>query len=361
MPPKASRVFLHVGAPMTGATYLRQTLARHRRRLTRLGVFYPTSHGGGDGGHLEAVLDVLDLATSGHQPATGAWDRLAQSARDWRRGTVVISHELLSDSDDAQVARVSASFGTAELHVVYAARDIGRQIPLAWQEWVRNGGTATFATYVDKLVSRDPHRINDVFWRSHDLEHVLRRWSAFVPPDRVHVVTVPDLDQPEAALWNRFASTIGLDPRRFPGPVDEPDNLAPLAELEVLRLLNSECEESLAPETIRRIEQLLAPSPGAAPAVAVRHEAWLRAESARMVTAVEKAGYDVVGALTDLEARADAFTSDDARVRPRPEDVVRAQTRVLAALAQPRRHSEGPAGVRRRALRVVSRVASVRR
>jgi hypothetical protein len=362
---RPGRVFLHIGAPMTGTTYLRSTLARHHRRLTHLGVLYPTSRMGGDGVHLEAVLDVLDLATADRPPALGAWDRLAQSARDWRHGTVVISHELLADADDDQAGRIASSFGGAELHVVYTARDIGRQIPLAWQEWVRNGGTATFPTYVGKLAARDPHRLSRMFWQSHDLEHVLGRWSAFVPPEQVHVVTVPSGasggDDPEAVLWSRFADVLGLDSRRFPGSGGSSPGLEPLASMEVLRLLNSERTESRMAETSRRVEELLGTTAGAAPAVPIFHAGWLRAETIRMAVAVKEGGYDVVGSLTDLETDADAFTSEDARVTPRPEDVVRAQTRVLAALTHTQRHGVGPAGVRRRALRMVSRVASVRR
>ena len=135
-------VYLHVGASLTGSAYLRESLARHRRRLARAGVLFPTSHLGHAGGHLDAVLDVLALASPGNTPATGAWDRLAETVRDWRRGTVVLSHELLADATLPQVERVLGSFGDAEVHVVYAARDLGRQLPLAWQEWVRNGGTA---------------------------------------------------------------------------------------------------------------------------------------------------------------------------------------------------------------------------
>ena len=133
-------VYLHVGAPLTGSAYLRESLARHRRRLARAGVLFPTSHLGHANGHLDAVLDVLALASPGNTPATGAWDRLAETVRDWRRGTVVLSHELLADATLPQVERVLGSFGDAEVHVVYAARDLGRQLPLAWREWVRTAG-----------------------------------------------------------------------------------------------------------------------------------------------------------------------------------------------------------------------------
>ena len=93
--------------------------------------------------------------------------------------------ELLADATLPQVERVLGSFGDAEVHVVYAARDLGRQLPLAWQEWVRNGGTAPFATYAARVLSRDSHRMARVFWSSHDIGDVLERWGAYLAPEQV--------------------------------------------------------------------------------------------------------------------------------------------------------------------------------
>lgn len=347
---RPSRVFLHIGAPMAGASYLRGCLARHRRRLTRAGVLYPSSHLGHDDGHLDAVLDVLDLSSTDQAPATGAWDRLAETARDWRRGTVVISHELLADATVDQVERVVASFGSAEVHVVYAARDLGRQIPMAWQEWVRNGGTATFATYVDRLVARDPHRISRVFWQSHDLTEVLERWSTFVPTDRVHVVTVPVGADQDPVLWDRFARTVGIDPGRFRAAPGTAAALDSIAGSEVLRLLNVAAGPRSDRARVDRVGRELAGVPGETPALPVVHTEWLLAESDRQVAAVKNGGYDVVGDITELIPEPDVIADDECRVTPSMDAVVAAQTRVLAAVVGPG-DAEGPAGVRRRVLR----------
>ncbi len=349
--PRSNTVFLHVGAPMAGGPYLRECLARHRRRLTRSGVLYPASHLGHDGGHLDAVLDVLDLSSTDLAPSSGAWDRLAETARDWRRGTVVVSHELLADATEAQVQRVAASFGKAEVHVVYAARGLGLQVPLAWQEWVRNGGTAPFAAYADRVVTRDNHRMSKVFWASHDIGKVLGRWSSFVPPERVHVLTVPDGDDQDAVLWDRFARTIGIDPHRFKVGADERRNLLGLAENEVLRLLNVESGRLGSPDGMERVRRALLPGSGATPALPVIHANWLRDETDRQVAVIKNAGYDVVGDVTDLMPGADVCAAGDAQVTPQVEHVVAAQTWALGTLAGVLETHEGPAGFRRRTLR----------
>jgi hypothetical protein len=349
----ASRVFVHVGSPLAPSTTLRDALGRHRRRLARVGVLYPPGHLGDDGGHHDAVLDVLGLTTGEHAPSTGAWDRLAETVRDWRRGTAVVSHELLSDASTDQVERLVSSLGGAEVHVVYVAQDLGRQLPLAWQQWVRAGGGAPFATYAAKVANRDPHRVARVFWRSHDLREVLSRWSAHVPAERVHVVSVPRRDDALTRTWGRFARTLGIDPERFRlGPVTDA-SLVPLAGTEVVRLLNT----TEAPfEPARRAELLLAAGAveGGVPRLPETLREALAAETARATEALESSGWDLVGSPDDLRLAPDAFTSDPVRVTPTAEQVISAQTAVISALCGPSPPRRGPAGIRRRALRVVT-------
>lgn len=323
-PGRPSRVVLHVGAPLVASTYVRDVLARNRRRLTRLGVLHPSSHVGAEGHHA-AVLDVLDLAAPGVETVAGAWERLAQASRDWRRGTVVVSHELLVDADEDQVARIVGSFGSAEVHVVYAARDLARQLPLAWQEWVRNGGTSTFEGYVDKVVRRDGHRLARVFWRAHDVADVLARWTSVVAPERVHVGTAPCGADQDVVVWQRLAEVLGVDAGRFRAPAPAGRPLDALAATEAVRLLNQAGAPRLPREAARAVS-------GPTPALAGHHADWLEAEAERAVAAVKRAGCAVLGDVTDLRPAPDVLTDDPARVTPAPEAVVAAQTTLLAAL-----------------------------
>jgi hypothetical protein len=322
---RPSRVVLHVGAPLAGTTFLRETLTRNRRRLTRFGVLYPAGHLGGEAGPRDAVLDVLDLAAPGEHVSTGAWERLAQAARDWRRGTVVISHELLADADEDQVSRIVAGFGSAQVEVVYVARDLARQLPLAWQEWVRNGGTASFAGYVDRVARHDDHRLARVFWRSHDVAGVLGRWGACVAPEHVHVVTMPSGPDQDQVLWQRFARVVGVEPARLRAGADGARRLDALAATEAARLLNAAGRGGLPVGLLAGVE-------GPVPALDEAHAGWLADEAERAVAAVKDGGYDVVGDVTELRAGPDGWATEPGAVHPADADVVRAQTRLLAAL-----------------------------
>jgi hypothetical protein len=348
----ASRVFVHVGAPLAPSTALRDALARHRRRLARVGVLYPPSHVGDDGGHRDAVLDVLGLAPGDHVPPSGAWDRLAETVRDWRRGTAVVSHELLADASPAQVARVVSSLGDAEVHVVHVAQDLGRQLPLAWQQWVRAGGTAPFATYAAKVARRDPHRVARVFWRSHDLEGVLDRWTTHVPAERVHVVSVPHRDAALTETWARFARTLGIDPERVRLGAVPDTTLAPLVGTEVVRLLNA-AQSPVDPAARADLVRVAGTVEGGVPLLPETLREALAAEAVGAMEALERNGWDLVGSSDDLVPTPEAFTSDPARVTPTAEQVVSAQTAVLGAMCAPPPARRGPAGVHRRALRVV--------
>ncbi len=318
-------VFVHIGAPATGATHLTETLRRHRRTLTRYGLLYPTCHVGAHTGHLAAVLDVLGLADGGHVTA-GAWDRLVQSARDWRRGTVLVCHELLADADLDQVERVLGDLRGLRVHVVYVARDLGRQLPAAWQGWISSGGTVGFPAYVDAVAGHGRGRPARVFWRSHDVAAVLGRWATFVPQERIHVLTVPEGADADVVLWQRFADTVGLDAARLPAAAGPDQAPLSLAATEALRLLNAATGAPPSPALLAAAAAV----PGPAPVVPSRLTGWLRQESERTITALETAGYDVVGDVGELRAGPSAGGADV----PADAEVLAAQTAMLAHLGR---------------------------
>jgi hypothetical protein len=72
-----------------------------------------------------------------------------------------------------------------------------------------------------------------------------------------------------------------------------------------------------------------------------------------MIDAVRRHGWDLVGDADDLRAGDDAFAAAPSQVRPATEEVVRAQTAALRELCTRPAERRGPAGMRRRALRVL--------
>ena len=124
-------VYLHVGAPKTGTTYLQDRLALNSHALARHDVFYPLSL---HASQFRPALDLLDMPWGGLQEdVDGEWDALMGRVRRLS-GTVVISHEILAAAKPAQVRKAMAGLEGSEVHLVYSARDLARQIPAEWQE-----------------------------------------------------------------------------------------------------------------------------------------------------------------------------------------------------------------------------------
>jgi hypothetical protein len=133
------RVYLHIGAPKTGTTYLQDRLSLNVRALGRRGVVVPTVSPFVSPGraHFRAALDLRNMdwgGAPGH--ADGYWNRLVSKAQR-AHGTVVISHEVLAPAPSEKVRQALRDFDQSELHVVYTARDLSRQLASAWQESIK--------------------------------------------------------------------------------------------------------------------------------------------------------------------------------------------------------------------------------
>jgi hypothetical protein len=235
----ADRVFLHIGAPKSGTTYLQERLAHNRARLDDVGLHYLETR---TGDHFQAALDLIERPWAGElKRARGQWQVLADAARR-TPGDVLVSHEILAAATPAQVARAFGSLGEAEVHIVLTARDLARQLPAEWQEQVKHRSAARFQGFLDRVTAAPRIAPAMWFWRVQSVPDVLTRWATGLTPDQVHVVTVPPKGAPPDMLWRRFASVVGLDEATDPTEDAAPgERLNPslgTAEVAVLRRLN---------------------------------------------------------------------------------------------------------------------------
>lgn len=229
---------MHIGAPKTGTTYLQDRLGRNVKDLARHGVHVPTRGPLVSPGlfHFRAALDLLGQdwgGPAGH--AEGSWEAMAKRVRRLD-GTVVFSHEILAPADPEPIARLKRDLAGSELHIVYSARDLARQAPAGWQESIKQGRRWSFKRYLGKVRSGKPW-----FARAFDLPGVLTAWGAGLPPERIHVVTVPQTHAVAAdpdLLWRRFCTAFGIDPAWAPRDSDRANASLGAAETQVLRRLN---------------------------------------------------------------------------------------------------------------------------
>lgn len=300
-------VFLHVGAPKTGTTFLQQVLWHNRTALARDGLLYP---GERPGAHFHAAQDLRETRFHGYDDPNvpGAWERLAQKAHGWRGHTVVISHEILAGIGEEHARRAVESLQPATVHVVYTARDLVRQIPAVWQESVKNRRVVGLPRYLRALYApEEPGPWGKIFWGAQDAVDVLRRWSVAVPPEHIHVVTVPPSGGPRGLLWQRFAGLVGLDPARYDTGMGGANLSLGSAEAELLRRVNRAVGQDVDWPTYERLfkhglaERVLAARTDAERVtLPPKWRPWAYEQSERLVKGLREAGYHVVGDLDEL-------------------------------------------------------------
>ena len=294
----ADRVFLHIGLPKTGTTYLQGVLWDNRDLVGKDGVVLP---GAGHREHLWAALEVQgrkNLRRRGPR-APGAWARLRDEL-DRSPGTGLITHEFFCGASRPQAERVVADLAPAEVHLVVTARHAAGMLAAGWQEMVKNGGTQR----LDEIPRRKGPG-SEFSWRTWDLHGVLKRWGEAVPPERVHVLPMPRKGEPADRHWRNFAEVVGLS-SEYPLP-DRPANQSlGVVQVELLRRVNEHLSGFKGPTDRGRwirgylAEGHLVGQPGEPFGMDDELVAECRRRSERAVRMIRRRGYDVVGDVESL-------------------------------------------------------------
>ncbi|UMG93196.1 hypothetical protein [Nocardioides sp. TF02-7] len=305
-------VYLHIGGPSTGTTYLQRLMTANERTLA-------------DAGHLlagrswsDVVLAVHDALGTAQDPAMkqaarGRWERLAGEVLAHRGRGTVVSMEFLCWASPEAAARIVASLAGAEVHVVLTVRDTAAVLRSQWQTNCRNGAPVPLPRMIRALrhvVENDGaagQRAEKMVDRALGVPRVLDTWVPLVGRGRVHVVTVPLRSSDPDLLWKRFAGVIGVDPALCTERAVESNTSLGHPSSELMRLLNLRIGPVPRQDYVRTMKSLLARDVLGArahlePKVTLNrpgrnHSArW----NAKVRTAVEASGVPVVGSLDDL-------------------------------------------------------------
>jgi hypothetical protein len=310
----AEVVYVHIGAPKTATTYLQDRLYLNRASLEAHGVTYPV---GLHRDHFGAALDLTEMPWGNEtESREGRWESLAAKVRR-TSGHVIISHELFAAASLEQVSRAMRDLGGAEIHIVYAQRDMARQIPAQFQESVKHGYKQPFARYLARCMAQPRRDTDKWFWRSHSVPDVFNRWAQGLPPEQVHLVTVPQSGHQGESVWERYCRALAIDPAWAPEDSPRRNTSLGIEETVLLRRLNrrlrkAELDRQQYGVVVRGLlaqRNLAKKTDSRRITVPPWAYAWVDEVTDEWADWVRAAGIDVVGDLDDLRA-----------VRPDPDE-----------------------------------------
>ncbi|QZY29243.1 hypothetical protein [Nocardioides coralli] len=348
-------VYLHIGAPKTGTTYLQDRLTLNATSLADHDVHFPTRSPMVSPGlfQFRAALDLLGQDWGGPRGhAEGNWEALVRRIRR-RSGSVIVSHEILAPARPDAVARAMTDLQGSDVHVVYTARDLARQLPAAWQESIKQGRKWRFARFLQKA-----RQGRTWFSRAFEIPSVLGTWGTHVPPENIHLVTVPQRRAAagEDPLWDRFCEATGIDPAWAPEQSHRANESLGVAEVSVLRGLNKRLDRQTRREApydalIREMlaEQELVGRDSRRITLPPGDRDWVEERTGRWLEWVEQSGIHVVGDVEDLRPTwpaEDEKWHDPDGVKPRKRlavamDALAAMTAEAASRPDPERHLTG--------------------
>jgi len=348
-----ARVFLHIGEPKTGTTFIQQVMWGNRAELAAQGVVLPGHH---PQDHFRASQDLRGIEKLASDPAgswTGEWEILASQAKQPGK-TAVISHELFCAADPEQAATAVRSLQPAQVHIVLTVRDMATLLPAEWQETVKHRNARSWEDWLGDVIDResvDADRRQWWFWRVHDTLAILRLWAEHVPPERIHVVTNPPRGSATGLLWERFASLLGIDPGCADLSRARPNVSLGMAETEFLRRLNQALPGPDAvpdwfymwnvKETVAH--RALAGRPrGGRLILPAERDAWAKQQSETLIDGLRTSGCQIAGDLDDL--RPPQVTQPPASPSDQPaEAILDAAVQAAAALVVNQYQREYPA------------------
>lgn len=305
------QVYVHIGPPKSGTTFLQNVLFANKHALAAAGYALPCSDWPT---HRRAVAQLVRRDADAPAlppddlPPRDAWDRLVREAQGSGAHTALLSAEQLSGVGAPAIRDLVGSFAPADVEVVYTARDLAAAVPAGWQTRLRNRRAPTWREFCDAV--REPGEapsLGGVFWQHQDPAAVLSRWLQYVPPERVHVVTVPKSGSDPGLLWSRFCVATGLHADAYSLDVSRSNTSLGGVEAEVLRRLTAQVVGRLSPpvyadlvkffvarEVLERREQsfrLVLPAD---------EHSWLAPRAEQAIAYLHDGGFDVQGDLREL-------------------------------------------------------------
>ncbi|MGH3358210.1 MAG: hypothetical protein ACRDO7_05370 [Nocardioidaceae bacterium] len=336
-------IYLHIGAMKTGTTHLQELLTANADALRSSGYLFPLTRGRYS--QTLAARDVLNMSGDAVtlEKARGEWGRTSELMMNFEGEASVFSMEFLSFARRRAAGRIVKSLEGAEVHGILTVRDAASAIPAQWQQAMQSQRTTSWNDFVEQIMADPPDYDSwgaKTFRRAQDIPRMLRAWLPHIPPERFTVVTLPRPGSPRSLLWERFASTIGIDPQTASKPAPKSNESIGAASAELMRRVNEQLDDIRISDyrgTMRhtlsiKILSDRASTEGKAPTNAA-FRAFAAGVNERTRAAIESSGVRVVGDLDDLPTDVESARTGEGDALPSPDE---SEVVAAAAYALPR-------------------------
>lgn len=314
-------VFLHIGTPKSGTTYLQSRMNANRDNARSQGLLWP---GPRWERQLHAVNRLRSVGKKDRLAPENPWAELAVEAKAWRGGAVLISMERLCCCTPHQIELVAESLAPCRIEVVCTVRDFARAFTGQWQEMTQQYREWAWAQFCREMqAGKRSGAASRRFWEQHDVPVILRRWMRVVPKEQVHVVTVPPSGSEPDLLWRRFCTALQLDGSGFrPGRASN-ESLGVVSAQLMHRVNVSAHASGVESSQYRRVlhrrlaRRVLASRRSREPRLQVpeRMHDWVRTQAETLVKQIGALDVPVVGSLDELVP--DTLGTGD----PEPDDI----------------------------------------
>lgn len=346
-------LFVHIGLQKTGTSYLQSIFWLNQDGLAEQGLdLVPATKRG----TFHLMLRVRNRYVPGVDPpgVATSLETFVEELAGARGSRALLSQESLAGCTAEQVETLLSACADREVHVVLTVRDLGRQLPSSWQQTLQSGESMPYERYLRRL--RRQTRTGALPARRLHLDPpaVLERWARHVPPERIHVVTVPPSGNDPGLLLQRYCRVLGVDPAALASQVASTNTGLGRVQSEVLRRVNAGLEPRLRRRQIygdlgKRYfaVQVLGAQERQRTRVPQRFEAWCRQTCEAHIDALRTAGYAIEGDLADLRSGDAAFSAAERAPKEREvaASAVQALVLMLAQRAAGRRGSGSSARV----------------
>jgi hypothetical protein len=328
--------YIHVGCRKSGTSALQAAIRSSAEEMSAQGLGMPLAE---RVDHYSGILTPLTSFGEDEEVSPRvhkAMARLVSTMSATPGSRLLLTMEDLAELSARRAAvLVEALKEEFDVHVIITARDWARQIPSEWQQDVKQRSIVTYDDFVEAVRKRTPD--SDDYYARQDVPGIAARWGAQLPPERVHIVAVPQ-GRDASRLFELFGGILDLDPSSLQKAGGRNPSLG-YEQAETLRRVNVALGDRLT--NFRRDYRFAVRSfiyhgalrgrEGMSLRLPPDTVAWCHEASAAQAKELVERGYDVVGSVDDLIAPNQPETSE--RVEVTDSQVATVAVRALADLA----------------------------